>query len=119
MHGFKDLLNKCTYCIKGKITLDNIFIFDSGLGIYFDGLEFGSECEDTKEAFRKYEGKCMKNYSELLLSIIFAKQPELGKEAIFEHLRKIVDPVLYYIVWFMHDERGKRKRAQLTGILMS
>lgn len=109
LHAMKDLVHKTTYQIKNKITLDNIYVFDSGLGLYIDGIEFSEECEETKQAFRLYEGKIMKNYAQIILDIIYANQSKLTKEEIFTSLKEICDPVLYYIIWFMFNENKKRK----------
>ena len=86
--------------------------------MYFQGLEFGPECEDTKEAFREYEAKCMKNYAQILLDIIHSKPVKVDKEGkMFEELRKIIDPMFYYIIWFMHKEKKERKIALVKGNL--
>jgi len=114
----KDLAYKSIYTLKRKITLDNIFIENSGLGIYFKNIAFGPECEDNKEAFKEYEAVCMKNYAQILLDVIYGKPVKVDKEGkLFEDLRSIVDPTFYYIIWFMYKEKKERKKNLLKGAL--
>ncbi len=115
LNAFKDLVYKSTYRLKSKISLANIYVYDSGLGLYLDGLEFGPECENTKEGFKLYEGKCMKNYAEVVVRLLYPGTEKVADR--WEDLRKIVDPVLYYILWFMHKESKERKTTFLDGLL--
>lgn len=118
LYGVKDLAYKSIYTLKHQITLDNIRTENSGLGIYFKNIQFGPECEDTKEAFREYEGVCMKNYAQILLDMVYGKRVKVDKEGkLFEHLRSIVDPTFYYIIWFMYKEKKERKKTLLKGEL--
>ena len=84
MQAIKDVVYKSTYMLKSRITLDNIYVFDSGLGLYLSDLEFKEECENTKMGFEVYEAKCMKNYAQILLDILYFNKapnvPELDNE---------------------------------------
>lgn len=111
----KDIVHKSTYMLKNPITTDNIYVFDSGLGLYFADLEFREECEDTKTGFELYEAKCLKNYTQILLSILYAKQPTMKPKERFPDLREIVDPVLFYVIWFSYKENSERKKKFFDG----
>jgi hypothetical protein len=112
----KDIVCKSTYMLKKPITLDNIFIFDSGLGLYFGDLQFKEECVNNKQEFELYEAKVMKNYAKILLSILYPKQHETGPDKLFEDLKAVVDPVLYYIIWFTFKESKERRKKYFEGI---
>jgi hypothetical protein len=41
LNGFTDLLHKCTHSLKIPVGLQNVFIEDSGIKVYFKGLVYG------------------------------------------------------------------------------
>jgi len=168
LQAIKDVVYKSTYMLKNRITLDNIYVFDSGLGLYLSDLEFKEECENTKMGFELYEAKCMKNYAQILLDILYFNKaprvPELdndkknltvspatmmtinpaktssiisasatvpvmesvpvissvkvSKEERFKDLKSIVDPILFYIVWFSFNENHERKLKYFEGTII-
>ncbi len=120
LHAIKDMVCKSTYMLKGKITLDNICVFDSGLGMYFSDLQFREECEDSRNGFALYEARCLKNYAELLLDLLYLRRGEADTpEKRFEFLKAEVDPVLFYIVWFAYKESKERKKRYFDGTVLS
>ena len=70
MNGFTDLLHKCTHGLKAPVGLQNLFIEDSGIRLYFKGLVFGEIREDYSHD--ETEAIYIVNFSQVMLELITA-----------------------------------------------
>ena len=70
LNGFTDLLHKCTHGLKAPVGLQNLFIEDSGIRLYFKGLVFGEIREDYSHD--ETEAVYIVNFSQVMLELITA-----------------------------------------------
>jgi hypothetical protein len=68
LNAFTDLLHKCTHCLKMPVGMQNLFIEDSGIKLYFKGLVYG----DIRPEYSHDEAEAsyLVMFSKMLLELI-------------------------------------------------
>lgn len=113
LHGLGDLLSMCTHRINTKISLENVFITDQGIKVFFKNLSFGDEREEVSHY--EIEAWILTTYGYILSSLVAGSEEEVNLQGcnISTDLKCIIQECLHAYSHF-GEKQSQIKADQAT-----